>query len=179
MKYYATTKHPTGAQLRILETFYMSHGKDPLFIESIRADKSLRTIADRFNRITDQLNAEKCSFLTSNDSGVRGVLYISEPVFPEMPVIEEVKEPEIEPARIWTVTIFNFIQTECAPWTSSFSTEEAALDFQMRAEAEIVNLHLENMLRVVVDSGILNSTFYLKEIAEVYGDDDDDEIPGF
>ena len=174
MKYYATTKRPTGAQLRILETFYISHGKDPIFLESIRADKSLRTIADRFNRIIDQLNAEKCSFLTSNDSGVRGVLYISEPVFPEMPEIEEESSE-----RVWTVTIFNFIQTECEPWVSSFSTEKAALDFQMKAEQTIVNLKMENMLRVTIDSTILNSDTYLEELVNTYGDDDDVEIPGF
>lgn len=173
MKYVVTSKRPTGAQLRFLEGFYLTHGKDPAFIDSIRENKSLRTIADRFHAIIDQLNAELCHTLAPNDIGVKNVVDIPDPVF------EEMKEPEIEPARIWTVTIFNFIQTECEPWVSSFSTEKAALDFQMKAEQTIVNLKMENMLRVTIDSTILNSDTYLEELVNTYGDDDDVEIPGF
>ena len=168
MKYQASTKRPTGLQLASLEKFYMDHGKDPVFITSIREDKSVRTIADRFNRILDQLNAEHCSTLVPNGIGVQNLIYIDRPIFE---AAEE--EPEVKPEpTIWTVTIRNFIQTECSPWVSSFSTEEAARNFQIACQAKICELHMENILDVIIDSTPLNDTSYLSMIEETYGDDE-------
>ena len=168
MRYTAATKRPTGLQLASLEKFYMDHGKDPVFITSIREDKSIRTIADRFNRILDQLNAEHCSTLVPNGIGVQNLIHINDPVFePALETTEEKPEP-----TIWTVTIRNFIQTECSPWVSSFSTKEAARNFQIACESKICELHMENMLDVIIDSTPLNDTSYLSMIEETYGDDE-------
>lgn len=165
MRYTLATRRPTGTQLAELEKFYLDHGKDPLFIPSLRENKEIKTIAARFSHIISQLNREHCHTLVPHGVGVNNQIYLKDDAFEE--------KPEIKPVpTIWTVTIRNFIQTECSPWVSSFSTEEAARNFQIACESKICELHMENMLDVIIDSTPLNDTSYLSMIEETYGDDE-------
>ncbi|MDL2206548.1 hypothetical protein LJC33_06550 [Eubacteriales bacterium OttesenSCG-928-N13] len=76
--------------------------------------------------------------------------------------------------KIWTVTIDHGYMN-AQPWTSSFSTEAAAMKFKAKAEKKIKAHNIDDFVSAVIDSGYLDSEEYLEWLDETYGNHQEDE----